>query len=185
MFELLLRLVVSMAVVMAVMALAARFLRRRQGGVPRSAAYRAGKRAGGPRPAGGGVGAALSSMWGARQRNPRQAPPLEVLHRQMVAKGAWVILVEVGGRRLLLGATEHAVNLVAEVDEPPPDADRELTGTVPANLRDLGFGPGDFTAEGFTGTGRMPEPLEGAETGRQETAWKLALDSLRERTVRH
>jgi hypothetical protein len=164
MVELLVRLAISMGVVMGVMALAARMVRRRQGGA------RPGRRAGaGRRSAGTGLWAGAGA---ARRQRPK--PPFTVLHRQALAKGAWVAMVESEGKHLLLGVTERSVNVLSE--------------TAPA----AGHGPGALTpaaaagiGDGWTGTGRTPVSLEAAPgDGEPTTAWKLSLDSLRERTVR-
>jgi len=140
MIELLVRLVISMAVVMAVMALAARFVRRRQG-----------------------------LALGSRARPARERPevPVDVVFRRSLAKGAWVTLVEAAGKKFLVGVTEHTVTMLAELpSEAPP-------------------GPKAGGAHDELQASRMPVCLDGATNGaRPDNAWKLTLDSLRERTVR-
>ena len=126
---LLVRVVVSLGVVLAVMAGAAAVLRRS-----------------------GVAGTAVAGRRGGRRR----PVPVEVVARHGLSRGAFVTVVRLGGRALVLGVTEHQVSLLTEVDpaelELPPDE----TDAGPA-------GPG-------IGAGALP--------------WKVALEQLRERTVR-
>lgn len=187
---LLVRLAISMAVVMGVMGLAARLVRRRQGfGGPGPA--KAGARPGGHRVAG------RSS----RSRRARPEPPFEVLYRRSLSKGSSLALVQANGRQYLLGVTEQAVSLVADLSAQPQGA----ATFAPADGAGGGaaFAPGDGGTPTGTGTlgapapislddidnwgqtGRMPVSLaEAVAPGQPATAWKLAIDSLRERTVR-
>ena len=94
--ELLARLVISMAVVMAVMALAARVVRHRV----RSRPGRRGQPEKGPdmrrRVAEAGFSAGACAPG-------RPLPPVEVTYRRALTKGAWVTVVDVGDRRFLVG----------------------------------------------------------------------------------
>jgi flagellar protein FliO/FliZ len=173
MITLLLRLVISMAVVMAVMALAARLVRRRQGTVagPRNVTGRGGR---------GNTANGIGAMFGrAKSRQARPEPLVDVVFRRPLAKGAWVTLVEACGKRFLVGVTEQSVTLLAEL--PPVGAPLDEPGAALA-----GHSGQDIRIDDdWLKTGRMPASLEGATTdGRSDNAWKLALDSLRERTVR-
>lgn len=51
-----------------------------------------------------------------------RAAAVSVVGRQSLGGKTGVALVEVGGRRLLLGVSEHGVNLLTEVDMPEPEA---------------------------------------------------------------
>jgi hypothetical protein len=203
--ELAVRLVISMAVVMAVMALAARFVRHRQGlgTLPKSA----------------GAGApAMGNGLGGRGRRPRPAPPVEVVYRRSLAKGAAVSVVQATGRTFLLGVTEQSVTLLAELPTTGVSAATGVsagtgvsaataatTAPVNANVANPALvgqsstggghsGPsivGNDSPNGFSGFGSWEQdgrmPFGGQGTAAAETsdhAWKLALDSLRERTVR-
>jgi len=164
MFELLVRLVISMAVVMGVMALAARFIRRRQGfgPFPRAAA--------GPRRA-------------------RPEAPVDVVYRRALAKGAWVTLVESGGKRFLVGVTEQSVNLLAELPSGDAAAGTEepvVDFAAEAGRRPLAaVGAGNRAEDEWSRAGMMPASLPGlADEAGPGNAWKLTLGSLRERTVR-
>ena len=170
--ELLVRLVISMGAVMAVMGLAARLLRRRQGVGPLLPARR------------GPVAARAGHPGRSRSRKPRAAAPLEVLYRRSLSKTAAVSLVEATGRTFLLGVTDHSVTLLAELRDP----DAPGATVTPAHGRPA---YGDAASVQLTDeddwqqTGRMPgcdKVPAGADAS--DTAWKLALDSLRERTVR-
>jgi flagellar biogenesis protein FliO len=141
MVELLVRLVLSMAVVMGVMWGAAQLLKRRQGKFAQVPGTGAGRKA---------------------ARRPKQEAPFDIVYRKPLGKGACVALVEAPGRRLLIGVTEQSVTLLGELP----------SQRVP-----------DFSAgaeEPIGGAGMAA--LDGAD--RPDTAWKLVLDSLRERTVR-
>jgi len=170
--ELLARLVISMAVVMAVMALAARVVRHRQAPAPGVSRRKA------PDAAPGGRGGIFGR---GTARKPRPLPPVEVAYRRALTKGAWVTVVDVGDRRFLVGATEHSVSLLTELrtDQTPGDVPSAITGLDgPA----LGAGQG---FEDWPQTSRMPVCLESAPSGgHSDPAWKLTLESLRERTVR-
>jgi len=175
--ELLVRLVISMVAVMAVMGIAARVVRRRQGAGPIV-------------PTRSRSGPGLAGRPGrARARKTRAAPPLEVLYRRPLSKGAAVSLVEATGRTFLLGVTDHSVTLLAELAGPAPAG----APPVPGQLAPGQLAPGQQTGpplnltdeDEWQQTGRTPgceRGPAGAETS--DNAWKLALDSLRERTVR-
>jgi hypothetical protein len=171
--ELLVRLVISMTVVMAVMALAAKFVRRRQGLGPMPRALpRSSGRGMGSNGQGAGAGSAGNLRGGNRRARPEA--PLDVVYRRSLAKGAWVTLVEAGGKRFLVGVTEQSVTLLAEL----PGA--EVPSPVPP--------PGSVVIvddeQDWSRAGRMPASGGGSGDGSPDHAWKLALDSLRERTVR-
>jgi flagellar protein FliO/FliZ len=123
------RVAVSLGVVLAVMAGAAAVLRRS-----------------------GVVGTAVSG-----RRGTRRNPPVEVIARHGLSRGASITVVRLGGRGLVLGVTEHKVSLLTEIDAAelvtPND---EITVAGPAGP---GIGPGS-------------------------SPWKVAVEQLRERTVR-
>jgi hypothetical protein len=163
---------------MAVMALAAKFVRRRQGlgPMPRALPRSSGRGTGG---SGRGAGAAGPGNLRGGNRRARPEAPLDVVYRRSLAKGAWVTLVEAAGKRFLVGVTEQSVTLLAEL----PGA--EVPGAeVPAP----GPPPGSVVIvddeQDWSRAGRMPASSGGSGDGSPDNAWKLALDSLRERTVR-
>lgn len=98
---------------------------------------------------------------GSGRRGARRKAPVEVIARHGLSRGASVTVVRLGGRALVLGVTEHQVSLLtemdpAELDAPPEAIDGGSSTAGPA-------GPG-------IGAGALP--------------WKVALEQLRERTVR-
>jgi len=118
------------------------------------------------------LGVVLVVMWGAAtvlrrsgvagtaasgRRGPRR--PVEVVARHGLSRGASVTVVRFGGRALVLGVTDQQVTLLTEIDpaelDAPPDVPPGTTAGPPA--------PG-------IGAGSLP--------------WKVALEQLRERTVR-
>jgi flagellar biogenesis protein FliO len=146
--DMLVRLVVSMGVVMALMAVAARVLRRRADGAGRS--------------------------------RRRRGDAVELVARRSLSKGASVAVVRTGGKTLVLGVTDHNVSLLATndaIDISPeaaasPGYDNPLAGLAPSAPR----------------AGRMPAlagALRSAQVAdRNRQAWKLSIESLRERTLR-
>jgi flagellar protein FliO/FliZ len=88
----------------------------------------------------------------------RRHVPLEVIARHGLTRTSSITVVRLGERALVLGVTEHQVSLLKEVDpaelEAPPDPEDPTAGPA---------GPG-------IGAGALP--------------WKVALEQLRERTVR-
>jgi flagellar protein FliO/FliZ len=131
---LLIRVVVSLAVVLAIMAAAAAVLRRS-----------------------GVAGTAASGRRGGRRR----AASVEVIARHGLTRGASVTVVRLGGRALVLGVTEHQVSLLTEIDPAELDA------------------PPDVIDAGPNAAGPP-----GSRIGAGSLPWKVALEQLRERTVR-
>lgn len=134
-------------------------------------------------------------------RRSRQAA-LSVVAKQSLGGRTGVALVEIGGRRLLLGVSEHGVNLLTEVDVPEPEAEgvRERVALDPAALEavlPVGL-PGDpVTADApvavtplssSSPAARMPavptprNPLEGSIL--DVTTWRQAVVAVQERTIR-
>ena len=94
------------------------------------------------------------SMPGSGMR--RRPVPIEVVGRQGLGRSASVAIVRAGGRALVLGITDNAVNVLAEAD------------------------PASFEQEAPEGHGTaLP-----AGAPRPGQTWMALLDSLRERTVR-
>ena len=58
----------------------------------------------------------LISRVAAKRFQGRSGSPIEVLHRQALSKSASVSVVQVAGRVLVLGTTEHQVNVLTELD---------------------------------------------------------------------
>ena len=88
------RLVLSLATVLALMLLLARYLRHRQQG---------------------------SGFGKATTQGRRQPLPLQVLTRQGLSRGSSVAVVRVSGQLLLLGVTESTVSLLGELQDDEPD----------------------------------------------------------------
>ena len=86
----------------------------------------------------------------------RRPVPIEVVGRQGLGRSASVAIVRAGGRALVLGITDNAVNVLAEAD------------------------PASFEQEAPEGHGTA---LHGGAQRPGQT-WMALLDSLRERTVR-
>jgi flagellar protein FliO/FliZ len=102
----------------------------------------------------GVVGAGPAGRRGMRRR----AVPIEVIARHGLSRTSSLVVIQLGERALVLGVTEHQVTLLTEIDPAelaaPPELDSTFVGPA---------GPG-------IGPGTLP--------------WKVALEQLRERTVR-
>ena len=68
------------------------------------------------------IGALLFVRRGAARGRIRGGDKMRVAERIGVSRGASVAVVEIDGRRFLLGATEHGVSLLSELDEQPEHA---------------------------------------------------------------
>ena len=131
------------------------------------------------------LGVVLTIMWGAAvvlrrsgvtgtagtstRRGLRRRPvPVEIVSRHGLTRGASITVVRMGTRALVLGVTEHQVSLLTEIDpaelEAPP---QDLSNTEAINA-------GPSNAAGPAGPG----------IGSGSLPWKVALEQLRERTVR-
>ena len=100
-----LRMVVSLAIVLALMYIAARLLQRTRGGAP-------------VRPKSGRFAALASSVKKTKvgRRAARRRAQLDVVARQPLGKSASVAVVRVGDRTMLIGVTDASVQLLSEVD---------------------------------------------------------------------
>jgi flagellar protein FliO/FliZ len=98
---------------------------------------------------------------------PRRGNPVEVIARHGLSRGSSIAVVRLGARALVIGVTEHQVSLLTEIDPAEFDAPPEDELSSPGTPRTPGTagpaGPG-------IGAGALP--------------WKVALEQLRERTVR-
>ena len=154
-----LRMLVSLAIVLALMYIAARLMQRTRGGGPRRMA----------RPAGLASlrsGLARASSGRPRpERSPRRRTLLEVIARQPLSKSASVAVVRVGDRTLLVGVTDSAVHLLTEVEATPSDD----AAAVPA----LAVVGDDAATTPAAGRSQSVQPVPAS-----------VLDALRERTVR-
>jgi flagellar protein FliO/FliZ len=100
----LVRLVLSLATVLMLMAFLARYLRNRQQGI--------GLRA------------------GATQRR-KKTLPLQVVSRQGLSRGSSLAVVRVSGQLLLLGVTEATVSVLRELEDVDPDEPDPAARVVP------------------------------------------------------
>lgn len=117
-----LRMVISLAVVLALMYAAARLLHRFHGAPSSSAAA--------GRSAFRGVRRALLGRGGLDPAPQRPTRVLEVLARQPLGKSAGVAVLRVGDRTVLLGVTDQRVELLGEVTLPGPPVRQVKDGHV-------------------------------------------------------
>jgi flagellar biosynthetic protein FliO len=98
-----------------------------------------------------------TSGMGKRGGLRRRPMPMEVIARHGLSRSSSVAVLRVGERALVIGVTEHQVSLLTEIDPAELEA--------PPESPDAAAGPGPGI-----GAGALP--------------WKVALEQLRERTVR-
>lgn len=168
-----LRLAVSMGVVIALMVLAAKVLKRAQAyasnGSGRSAAGRAGR------------------------RTPKVTRlPIEVQTIAPLGRGASVALVRAAGRELVVGITEQHVTLLHAGPEPIElDADEDLEADrwdaalselTHHELAELDGAADDAGPTPSPGAARIAALVPTSPGG--SSAWTVALETLRARTVR-
>ena len=104
---------------------------------------------------------------GGRRTLRRRPVPLEVIARHGLTRGSSIAVVRLGERALVLGVTEHQVSLLKEIDPAELDAAPESDPSAPG-------------ASGTPGTAGPAGPGIGAGA----LPWKVALEQLREKTVR-
>ena len=133
---------------------------------------------------------ASGSSLARRQRTASVA----VLSKQSLGSKAGVALVEVGGRRLLLGVSEHGVNLLTEIEVPEEPAEAERAERVELDpeliARSLALVAASTPTPSHTSTpaARMPavpkprNPLEGSVLA--PSTWRQAVVAVQERTIR-
>ncbi len=141
------------------------------------------------------LGRRLARGGGARRRTAA----LTVVARHGLGQKASIAVVDAGGRRLLLGVSEHGVTLLAELESPAvaETAADERVEIDPADLADLvalpttqHVGPRGPTAlrSPSTPAARMPavpeprHPLEGSIL--DAATWRQAVVAVQERTIR-
>jgi flagellar protein FliO/FliZ len=157
------RMVVSLAIVLALMYVAARLLARTKGiGPARTQRVRR------PRSMLSAVTGSASAVSTAAKpkrgrRQARRRPRLEVVARQQLGKTASVAVVRVADRTLLLGITDSAVQLLSEIDA-------------------ASFDESELPVELAAVPDATPERRVAAAAGTGSSA--SVLDLLRERTVR-
>lgn len=109
------------------------------------------------------LAALFAVRWWARRQGGVVAREVRVLSRTGLSRGASLVAVQVGAQRLLLGVTDHAVNLVAE---------------LPADAAEL-----DVTDVQHSSAAMDAADLSSALRGTQGPRMGL-IDRLREKTVR-
>lgn len=128
------------------------------------------------------------------QRRTQNGIEVDVLVRQSLAQRSSIAVVQVGERALILGVTEHRVELLCEqpmsallpvteleslvddVDDSVPDAFAALTG-VPTSRG---------AVRSVARTAKVQRPAQGGLAGSalSPATWVKAVDAVRERTVR-
>ncbi|KGM08357.1 flagellar biosynthetic protein FliO [Cellulomonas bogoriensis] len=132
------------------------------------------------------LGCVLGLLWliarrvqGTSAARRRRAEAMTVVGRQSLGGKAGLALVEVGGRRLLLGVGEQGVSLLTEMEmpepEPEPDGDarveldaatlERLVADVPADVSSLVAMDGDPTGHaGTTPESAVVAPAAGSSS---------------------
>lgn len=123
----------------------------------------------------------LGMMWAlSRVMRPKggvRGLPVDVIARTPLGKRASVAVLRVGDRGLLVGVTDHAVSLIAEVDIPAPAAPAPERRTT-LDLSDVGLLAGDPVVDAAVARGALTGSVLSPAT------WRQAASVLRDRTVR-
>jgi flagellar protein FliO/FliZ len=98
----------------------------------------------------------LTGTAGAGRRGLRAPRPVQIVSRHGLSRGASITVVRLGDRGLVLGVTDHQVTLLTEID------------------------PAELEAPSDDQTAGPPAPGIGAGS----LPWKVAIEQLRDRTVR-
>ena len=115
----------------------------------------------------------------------RRARPtaIGVVARQSLGGRTSVALVEVSGRTLLLGVSEHGVSLLTEVSSPEPSGATLREELDPADLERLLEDPTTpAPAARKPAVPTQRSPLEGSVL--DATTWRRAVVAMQERTLR-
>jgi flagellar biogenesis protein FliO len=76
-------------------------------------------------------GALFALRWWARRQGTVGGQLVRVVSRTGLSRGAMLAVVQVGDKRLLVGATDHAVNVLTELPpEDPAEPDEAAAGLV-------------------------------------------------------
>ncbi len=102
-------------------------------------------------------------------RTKKKANPVVVVGKQGIAAKASVVVVDVDGRRLVLGVTEHSVNVLHSAEQAPV-ADAAFAAAL-----------AEMDALGADVLGEAPAAAAGPVAGSilAASTWKLALTSVR------
>ncbi len=111
---------------------------------------------------------------GGARRNQSRRYEVDILARRALTKGASVAVVRAAGKTLVLGVTEQHITLLTEPDGVLDATQLECDTDPVIDLRD------PLSSEEAHWTG-LPIAVGASRSG---TPWTMALDRLRERTVR-
>lgn len=127
--------------------------------------------------------------------SPKGASALQILSKVPVSKRGSLLLVEIGGKTLLIGSTDSAISLLSEVDlsddedaakqeRTPIDFDTLLDEWTSADIDDIPVVE-DVTTDELAAAlpaARDQGPLAGSVLSPQ--TWRQLTQALREKTVR-
>jgi flagellar protein FliO/FliZ len=132
----------------------------------------------------------LGAIWfvqkrvGRGSRGKSKSKPISVVARQNVGAKASVAVVEFGGKRFLLGVTEHAVSVLDAGEIPAADVaaaieavDEKATAKKDAPARDFADALSD--AQGVSPSALKPASSRLAGSVLSASTWKQAFTALR------
>ncbi|MFN3865171.1 MAG: flagellar biosynthetic protein FliO [Demequina sp.] len=151
------------------------------------------------------LAAVLALLWWLSRRvqagmgDRRRHQPMAVISRQQLSRRAGLALVEVGGRRLVVGYSEQGVSLVHDAGEAPDDpipadlapALHPVDSTLAANgflpsagttARTSAHDPAHVVAARKAAAPRLRTPLDGSILA--PDTWRKAVVAVQERTTR-
>jgi flagellar biogenesis protein FliO len=82
-------------------------------------------------------------IWWLRRKKPASHSGLRVAARTALTRNSVVAIIETGDRRFLLGATDHGIQLISELDAVSPESAEQIDMD---ELPELPFRPGPRTS---------------------------------------
>jgi len=110
------------------------------------------------------VGGLFAVRWWAGRAGNRTRGAIRVVARAGIARSSTVAVVEVGDKRFLVGAGEHSVNLIAELDDTVEIGSSMLSG-VPGEPETSSLVPSNTDVDGSHLTQQTPMSAEGPAFG--------------------
>jgi flagellar protein FliO/FliZ len=120
-------------------------------------------------------------------RTKKKTNPVTVVGKQGIAAKASVVVVDVDGRRLVLGVTEHSVNVLHSAEQLPVAeasfasvlADASAAGAAAAERPVADADPADAHPVATPASSPVPTASPVAGSILAASTWKLALTSVR------
>ena len=140
----------------------------------------------------------LGLIWGLarikKRVSPTNAGTIQVLSKIPVSRKGSLLLVEVGGKKLMIGATDNNISLISEIDiapdtheikeeRRPVELDSYMIGMLDSpESMDFDLDPAEIEALASLKKSRSDSKLAGSVLS--PDTWRQLAETLREKTVR-